>query len=317
MKKYICICNKNFNTITSLTGHRPRCKIYLQYKKSILTKKFLEDNLIAKNYTANHISLLLEEQGIHFTAGSIINEAKKYGIKTKTISESKLNKLTKEKYENTCLEKYGIKNTFQCETTKNTLREKYGEEINNVSQLPFVVKKIKEKTIEWYSNPENMKKAKERVNTPEAKKNKIEAMNRPEVRKNNSEKQKKHYNSLSEVEKNNHILKRFKSSAKPINKSETIVLNLLNQIFPKEWKYTGDLSLMINGKNPDFVNKNNNKIIELYGDYWHRNDNPQDRIDIFKPFGYDTLVIRECELKDINKVIKKIIKFNNKENKLK
>lgn len=95
------------------------------------------------------------------------------------------------------------------------------------------------------------------------------------------------------------------------NKPETIVLNILTDLYPSEWKYTGDFSFMINGKNPDFTNINGQKkLIELFGDYWHKGENPQDRIDTFKPFGYDTLVIWESELKDINKVKNKIMKFN-------
>lgn len=70
---------------------------------------------------------------------------------------------------------------------------------------------------------------------------------------------------------------------------------------------------MINGKNPDFTNCNGKKkLIELFGDYWHKGEDPQDRINIFKKFGYDTLVIWESELKDINKVKNKVIKFNKR-----
>lgn len=95
------------------------------------------------------------------------------------------------------------------------------------------------------------------------------------------------------------------------NKPETIILNLLNKLFPKEWKFTGDYSLIINGKNPDFVNVNGQKkIIELAGDYWHEKSYTKDRAKVFKPFGYKTLVIWEHELKNINKVIKRIEKFH-------
>ena len=95
------------------------------------------------------------------------------------------------------------------------------------------------------------------------------------------------------------------------NKPETIILNLLNKLFPKEYKFTGDYSLIINGKNPDFVNCNGQKkIIELAGDYWHEKSYNKDRAKVFKPFGYKTLVIWEHELKNINKVIKKIERFH-------
>lgn len=45
------------------------------------------------------------------------------------------------------------------------------------------------------------------------------------------------------------------------------------------------------------------------GDYWHKGQNPQDRIDCFTPFGYRTLVIWESELKNINNVEQLIVEF--------
>lgn len=94
------------------------------------------------------------------------------------------------------------------------------------------------------------------------------------------------------------------------NKTEIKFLSLLDYLCPGDWKYVGDGSLMIDGKNPDFVNVNGKKqIIELYGDYWHKGQDPQDRIDIFTPFGYKTLVIWERELKDISMVTERIQEF--------
>ena len=94
------------------------------------------------------------------------------------------------------------------------------------------------------------------------------------------------------------------------NKPEMKLMNILNELYPNEWKFTGDYSFMINGKNPDFTNVNGQKkLIEMYGDYWHKGDKPQDRIDLFKPYGWDTLVIWEKELKDLEGVKIKIINF--------
>lgn len=97
------------------------------------------------------------------------------------------------------------------------------------------------------------------------------------------------------------------------NKPETIILNLLDALYPSEWKYTGDFSFMINGKNPDFVNCNGQKkIIELFGDYFHKGENPKDRAKAFKPFGYETLVIWESELKNMKSVTNRIKRFSEK-----
>ena len=91
------------------------------------------------------------------------------------------------------------------------------------------------------------------------------------------------------------------------NKAETQLLNLLESIQPGDWKYVGDGSFVIAGKNPDFINVNGKKqIIELFGDYWHKGQNPQDRIDMFSPFGFRTLVIWEHELNNVPRLINRI-----------
>lgn len=108
----------------------------------------------------------------------------------------------------------------------------------------------------------------------------------------------------------NFVEKQLISRALHPNKPETIILNLLNKLYPNEWKFTGDFSFMINGKNPDFTNINGQKkLIELFGDYWHKGEDPNDRINIFKPFGWDTLVIWECELKNTKQLKRKIFDF--------
>jgi len=95
------------------------------------------------------------------------------------------------------------------------------------------------------------------------------------------------------------------------NKPESAILSILDSMYPGQWKFVGDGQLIISGKNPDFININGQKkIIELFGDYWHRGQNPQDRIDTFRPFGFDTLVIWEHELKNMDAVIKKIHEFS-------
>ena len=95
------------------------------------------------------------------------------------------------------------------------------------------------------------------------------------------------------------------------NKPETFLLGLLDQMYPGEWRYTGDFSFTINGKSPDFVNCNGQKkIIELFGDYWHQGECPADRAAVFAPFGYQTLVIWERELKDVKRVVGRITEFN-------
>jgi len=91
---------------------------------------------------------------------------------------------------------------------------------------------------------------------------------------------------------------------------ERVVLNLLNEHYPTEWEYVGDGSFILAGKNPDFVNVNGRKqIIEVFGDFWHKGEDPEDRIEIFRHYGYDTLVIWERELKNLDAVLVKVNSF--------
>ena len=87
------------------------------------------------------------------------------------------------------------------------------------------------------------------------------------------------------------------------NKVEVKMWDIINKMYPNEWKFVGDGQLIINGKCPDFVNINGKKLlIEVFGDYWHRDDNPKERIKVFEPYGYRTLVlwehniVNDCEL---------------------
>lgn len=94
------------------------------------------------------------------------------------------------------------------------------------------------------------------------------------------------------------------------NKPEKLLLNLLDAKFPNQWKYTGDGSLILGGKCPDFCNTNGKKkVIELYGTYWHRNDNPKDRIEHFAKYQYKCLVVWENELNHPDSVLERIAPF--------
>lgn len=95
------------------------------------------------------------------------------------------------------------------------------------------------------------------------------------------------------------------------NKKELFVQGFLDKLFPNEYKLNvlGNY-LILGGKVPDFVSLNNKKLIEFYGDYWHRNDNEIDRINFFEKYGYQTLVVWENELKNLITLQNKITIFH-------
>jgi len=130
------------------------------------------------------------------------------------------------------------------------------------------------------------------------------AQNRSEVKAKKSFSQKNKWQDLEFCKK------QTESRAIVPNKPETFLTNLLNDLYPGEWKFVGDFSFMIGGKNPDFVNiDGQKKCIEHFGTHWHKGDNPQDRINLFKSYGWDCLIIWEHELKNFKALRRKIFDF--------
>lgn len=98
------------------------------------------------------------------------------------------------------------------------------------------------------------------------------------------------------------------------NKSEKLLDDILQDIFSHEYKFVGDGNCIIGGKCPDFLNINGKKkLIELFGKHWHKEFEINKRINFFKKFGFDTLIIWEEELKNLPELEQKILNFNNHE----
>ena len=125
----------------------------------------------------------------------------------------------------------------------------------------------------------------------------------------------------------------FRSGKKSPNKTEIFLDVIIQELIPNEYKFTGDGKFQIEGKYPDWTNVNGQKkLIEYYGGYHHADPNKYkandivihgktaseiwehdaQRIEIFKNYGYSTLIIRTSELKDTDKLKKKILEFNQK-----
>ncbi|MCR4286048.1 MAG: endonuclease domain-containing protein [Candidatus Kaiserbacteria bacterium] len=135
---------------------------------------------------------------------------------------------------------------------------------------------FKQSVHEYWKNPENIKKA--RIRGKEC----IVLM----------------YNRLNENDLNGLM-----------NKKEERLLKLL----PDDFEFVGNFKKVIAFMSPDFISEDRKKIVELYGDYWHKDESiekTQHRIDIFKSFGYDTLIIWEKELKssDVKRKIEEFLK---------
>jgi hypothetical protein len=95
------------------------------------------------------------------------------------------------------------------------------------------------------------------------------------------------------------------------NKKEMVLDKKLCELFPGQYKFVGCGDVIIGGKCPDWININGQKkIIELFGNYWHRGQNPDNRIEQFRRYGYKTLVIWESEMKSMGDMELKIANFH-------
>jgi len=215
-------------------------------------------------------------------------------------------------------------------------RENYSKQISKAHNTPEYRDKLsKRMTIQW-SNAEYKDKMSEIQNNLEYKE-KISKQSKslwqnPDHRENISNKMKavwenaEHKESMSKRMKKlwqdpEYAKKCLSASGKSPNKPETII----NMITSEDIQYTGNRSwwrkirILVNGeyvtksKNPDFKIKGQKKVIELYGDYWHKNDNPDDLINAYKEIGFDCLVIWESEIyNELENTIEKISQFMDK-----
>ena len=120
---------------------------------------------------------------------------------------------------------------------------------------------------------------------------------------------------ISEIMKNGGALKARISNKEKPNKPEKIIINLIKQ-YNLNFIYVGNSKIWFDGEtqsfNPDFINEENKKIIEFFGDYWHGNtqEDDKERLKTYSQYGYKTLVIWENELKSPIQIVNKIKNFS-------
>jgi very-short-patch-repair endonuclease len=113
----------------------------------------------------------------------------------------------------------------------------------------------------------------------------------------------------------------FKKITTEFNGEERCVLELLNQLFPRMFKFNyKDNPTRIDNLRPDFISKNNKICIDYFGSQYHLknceklNITPEEyaqiRIDRLAKKGWKELIIwREDLIKNREEVIKRIINF--------
>lgn len=114
---------------------------------------------------------------------------------------------------------------------------------------------------------------------------------------------KKNWESLSEGKKAQRTkkalegLKRSRAVQFP-TKPELFLGLYLEEHFPGEWAYNGDGSCggFIGGKVPDFIHRNGwRAVIEIFGCYWHGEEEVEEKIEHYKKYGFDCLVLWDYE----------------------
>lgn len=95
------------------------------------------------------------------------------------------------------------------------------------------------------------------------------------------------------------------------NHLEIAFMQFLESICPSAWEYVGDFKFFIGTKNPDYKHRTEMKLIELFGDYWHKRDNSQEKIDHYKKHGYSCLIIWQSEFENEREEVKrKVLSFS-------
>jgi len=79
---------------------------------------------------------------------------------------------------------------------------------------------------------------------------------------------------------------------------------LFDKLTPDSVEYTGNgkyfIVTKLKTRLPDFTIEGENKVIEIFGNYWHKGENPKDIIKEYYEVGYKCLVFWESEVYQAN-----------------
>ena len=97
---------------------------------------------------------------------------------------------------------------------------------------------------------------------------------------------------------------------------ERDVQTVLDLMFSEsnQFKFVGNRGfwLIIGGekpKNPDFANINAKKAIEVFGEYWHRDEDPRSLIGDYNAVGWECLVVWEQDARAYGSLRERILEF--------
>jgi very-short-patch-repair endonuclease len=107
-----------------------------------------------------------------------------------------------------------------------------------------------------------------------------------------------------------HADKMWRAFCRRPNNQESECFGYINQTVPKLFKYVGNGKLNVDGRFPDFVSTDGSKLlIEFNGEHWHKGENTRVLARHYAKQGYRVLFIWSRELKNPERLKKKILKF--------
>lgn len=165
------------------------------------------------------------------------------------------------------------------------------------------------------ADPEFMKRHKERGKQTMKKLHSV-----PGFTESCRKRMKKHYENKEFIKKHKEASRKFWSNPEKRLKmlsafriSPNKIETNFHEYFKDKIKFTGDRQFWIKfdvryasgdkagkfiHKNPDFKVNGQNKVIELYGDYWHQNDDPLELMINYRNAGYKCLIFWEYDIKN-------------------
>jgi very-short-patch-repair endonuclease len=97
------------------------------------------------------------------------------------------------------------------------------------------------------------------------------------------------------------------------NNEEKFLINFFSE-HQLPYKFVGDGKVVIENRNPDFINCNGQKkIIEFFGEHWHVPEDEDIKREIYERYGYEMLVVWGKDIKDHDKLLNMINKFDGGE----
>lgn len=174
-------------------------------------------------------------------------------------------------------------------------QKKIAETVKMAKNKPEAKKRQREITKKLWQDPVYREKVTKAVRI---------AKNKPKARKRQSE--------ITRVLWQDSIYQ--KKVAEGLNLRPNNLEQLFNKRTPKCVCYVGDFSFWIVTKkrthNPDFKIKGQSKIIEIFGNYWHKGENANELIKEYKEVGIDCKIFWENEVyNEPEKVIKEVKDF--------